>query len=82
MSFLRDLGIAVSIARTGNVIGGDDFVRNRIFTDCLRAAQNNEYIVVLNPRTTILYQHVLEPLLVYLLIAKRQYEHKRFSGCL
>lgn len=81
MSFLKDLGIAVSTARAGNVIGGGDFAKNRIIPDCLRAAQKNEDIVVRNPCSTRPYQHVLEPLLVYLIIAKKQYEDKRFSGC-
>lgn len=73
-SFFREQGIAVSTARAGNVIGGGDFAKDRILPDCIRAALCGQEIVVRNPYSTRPYQHVLEPLFAYLLIAKRQYE--------
>ncbi len=73
-SFLKEMGIAVSTARAGNVIGGGDFAQDRILPDCIRAALSGEKIVVRNPYSTRPYQHVLEPLFAYLMIAKRQYE--------
>lgn len=72
--FLNEKGIAVSTARAGNVIGGGDFANDRIIPDCVRAVQKNQDIVVRNPFSIRPYQHVLEPLYAYMLIAARQYE--------
>lgn len=79
-SFLREMGIAVSTARAGNVIGGGDFSANRIIPDCIRAACDHSVIVVRNPSSTRPYQHVLEPLFAYLMIAQGQYEDLCRSG--
>lgn len=79
-SFFNDMGIAVSTARAGNVIGGGDFANDRIIPDCIRAAIKNEDIVVRNPYSTRPYQHVLEPLYAYLMIAAKQYEDKKYAG--
>ena len=65
---------SVSTARAGNVIGGGDFARDRIIPDCVRAAGEGRPIQVRNPGSTRPYQHVLEPLSAYLLIAMRQAE--------
>ena len=79
-SFFSDSEIAISTARAGNVIGGGDFANDRIIPDCIRAAMKKEDIIVRNPFSTRPYQHVLEPLYVYLMIAAKQYEDKRFAG--
>lgn len=79
-AFFNELGIAVSTARAGNVIGGGDFAHDRIIPDCVRAVQNHEDIVVRNPHSVRPYQHVLEPLFVYLLIVRKQYEEKKYAG--
>ena len=79
-SFFSHGGAAVSTARAGNVIGGGDFAPDRIIPDCVRAAMRGEKIVVRNPRSTRPYQHVLEPLAVYLEIAQRQFEDSSFAG--
>lgn len=79
-SFFTDAGIAVSTARAGNVIGGGDFANGRIIPDCIRAMQSHTPIVVRNPYSTRPYQHVLEPLSVYLEIAARQYDDHTFAG--
>lgn len=71
---------AVSTARAGNVIGGGDFANDRIIPDCVRAIQAGKKIGIRNPYSTRPYQHVLEPLAVYLMIAQRQYEDKRYAG--
>lgn len=71
---------AISTTRAGNVIGGGDFANDRIIPDCVRAAQKGMPIIVRNPHSTRPYQHVLEPLFAYLMIAQRQYEDKRFAG--
>lgn len=79
-SFFADGRTAISTARAGNVIGGGDFARDRIIPDCVRAAQAAEPIIVRNRRSTRPYQHVLEPLAAYLMIAQRQYEDGRYAG--
>lgn len=79
-SFFLDGRTAVSTARAGNVIGGGDFAADRIIPDCLRAIEGKGDIIIRNPHSTRPYQHVLEPLSAYLLIAKRQYEEPRFAG--
>lgn len=79
-SFYSSMEVAVSTARAGNVIGGGDFANDRIIPDCVRAAQKNEDIIVRNPHSTRPYQHVLEPLSVYLTIAQKQYEDKSYAG--
>ena len=75
-SFLNELGVRVSTARAGNVIGGGDFAKDRIIPDCVRAAIAGEDIFVRNPNSVRPFQHVLEPLFAYLLIAQKQYEDK------
>lgn len=74
------LKLAVSTARAGNVIGGGDFAKDRIVPDCIRAAMNHQDIIVRNPFSVRPYQHVLEPLFVYLMIAAKQYEESGFAG--
>lgn len=81
--FTRQDGTAIvpiSTARAGNVIGGGDFANDRIIPDCVRAAIAKQDIIVRNPFSTRPYQHVLEPLYAYLMIAARQYEDNSFAG--
>ena len=75
-----DKKVAVSTARAGNVIGGGDFAKNRIIPDCIRSSLKKEPITVRNPLSVRPYQHVLEPLFAYLLIAGKQYEDASFAG--
>lgn len=79
-SFFKDMDVAVSTARAGNVIGGGDFAADRIIPDCVRAVQEQKDIIVRNPFSTRPYQHVLEPIVAYLQIAKAQYEDKKYAG--
>lgn len=79
-SFFNDMPVAVSTARAGNVIGGGDFANDRIVPDCVRAALKKEDIIVRNPHSTRPYQHVLEPLGAYLMIAQAQYENPACAG--
>lgn len=73
------LGVATS--RAGNVIGGGDWARDRIVPDCIRAIEAGEPIRLRNPRATRPWQHVLEPLAGYLLLATRLYEApQRWGG--
>nr|WP_318684986.1 CDP-glucose 4,6-dehydratase [uncultured Acetatifactor sp.] len=81
LSFFTEGDVAISTARAGNVIGGGDFAVDRIIPDCVRAIQKGEEIIVRNPYSTRPYQHVLEPLAVYLMIAQKQYTLKELAGC-
>jgi len=79
-SFFDNMDVAVSTARAGNVIGGGDFAIDRIIPDCVRAIEKGQEIIVRNPNSTRPYQHVLEPLAAYLIIAQKQYENKKYQG--
>ena len=72
--------IPVSAVRAGNVIGGGDFAENRIVPDCVRAAVRHEDIIVRNPDATRPFQHVLEPLFAYLMIAAEQTVYPERAG--
>jgi len=79
--------VAVSTARAGNVIGGGDFADNRIIPDAIRSMTKSyreqdktAVIEVRNPYSTRPYQHVLEPLYIYLLIAEKQYMNINYAG--
>lgn len=80
-SFFNSMCISVSTARAGNVIGGGDFSKDRIIPDCVRAAIKGEQIGVRNPYSTRPYQHVLEPVVAYLMIAEKQAKNKELAGC-
>ncbi len=79
-SFFSDGHTAISTARAGNVIGGGDFSPDRIIPDCVRAATNHEDIIIRNPHSVRPYQHVLEPICAYLLIAMEQFKNNAYSG--
>ncbi len=80
-SFFKEKDIAVSTARAGNVIGGGDFANDRIIPDCIRAIAGKKEIIVRNPYSIRPYEHVLEPIAAYLIIAKEQYENReKYEG--
>ena len=79
-SFLADNRVAISTVRAGNVIGGGDFAKDRIIPDCIRAAREGREIVVRNPYSIRPYQHVLEPVTAYLMIAQKQLENPALAG--
>lgn len=70
----------ISTARAGNVLGGGDFARDRIIPDCVRAVQQGEKIFVRSPGSVRPYQHVLEPLFAYLLLAEKQAADPALAG--
>ena len=80
-SFFEGKAVAISTARAGNVIGGGDFANDRILPDCVRAAAEGKKIVVRNPYSIRPYQHVLEPVMAYLMIAAGQYENTALASC-
>lgn len=73
-SFMAEAGIALASARAGNVIGGGDWAADRLVPDILRAFERSEPVVIRNPHSTRPWQHVLEPLSGYLLLAQRLVE--------
>ena len=78
--FAKKASLAISTARSGNVIGGGDYASDRIIPDCIRAVESKKEIILRNPNSTRPYQHVLECLRGYLMLAKTQYEDKSFAG--
>lgn len=80
-AFFQERDVAISTMRAGNVLGGGDFAADRIIPDCIRAVEKGEDIIVRNPHSTRPYQHVLEPVMAYLMAAERQYKDCSFAGC-
>lgn len=79
--FFDNTQTSVSTARAGNVIGGGDFAPDRIIPDCFRAIELGDTLKIRNPYSIRPYQHVLEPLYAYLLIAESQYKNINYGGC-
>lgn len=79
-SFFEKRDIAISTFRAGNVIGGGDFARDRIIPDCVRAAKKGQDIIIRNPDSIRPYQHVLEPVMAYLMAAEAQYQDISLAG--
>jgi CDP-glucose 4,6-dehydratase len=78
--FFDDKAPAISSARSGNVIGGGDYSVDRIIPDCVRAVQEKKEIIVRNPSSIRPYQHILDTLHGYLLLAEKQFENKTIEG--
>ena len=72
--------IPVSTCRAGNVIGGGDRSKDRIISDCVRSAERGEAIILRNPNSVRPYQHVLEPVCAYLLLAAEQAADPKLAG--
>lgn len=79
-SYFRDTNTKIGIVRAGNVIGGGDWAKNRLIPDCIRAWTNRDSVKVRNPSSTRPWQHVLEPLGGYLLLAKKIDLNSHLSG--
>lgn len=76
-SSYSDHGVAVATARAGNVIGGGDWAEDRLIPDCVRSLLKGQKIVIRNPSAIRPWQHVLEPLSGYLMLAQNLYA----DGC-
>jgi CDP-glucose 4,6-dehydratase len=74
-SFMNDVGIALASARSGNVIGGGDWSSSRIVPDVFRALEVGAKVDIRNPEAVRPWQHVLEPLAGYLILAQKLVEH-------
>ncbi|MBF0096775.1 MAG: CDP-glucose 4,6-dehydratase [Magnetococcales bacterium] len=80
-SFFQASGVALASVRAGNVIGGGDWAQDRLVPDILRAFARGEAVVIRHPQALRPWQHVLEPLSGYLLLAQRLFaEGERFAG--
>lgn len=69
-----DHGVSLASARAGNVIGGGDWAKDRLIPDIMRAITQGKPVNIRNPRAIRPWQHVLEPLSGYLLLAQKLYE--------
>lgn len=79
--FYKKKNTGIATARAGNVIGGGDWSKNRIIPDCIKTIKKQKNLVIRNPLSTRPWQHVLEPISGYLILAKKLYETpKKFSG--
>ncbi len=67
--------VSLSSVRAGNVIGGGDWALDRIIPDCIRAIEANKSIDIRSPKSIRPWEHVLEPLSGYMLLAMKQWEH-------
>ena len=67
-------GVAIATGRAGNVIGGGDWAEDRLIPDAMRAIVSGQPVNIRNPHSIRPWQHVLEPLSGYLLLAQRLYE--------
>jgi len=72
-----DHKVSLSSVRAGNVIGGGDWAKDRLVPDCIRALSNNQKIKIRSPQAIRPWQHVLEPLSGYLILAAKMYENGR-----
>jgi len=73
-SFMQEKGVGLASARAGNVIGGGDWAHERLIPDILTAFENGKPVTIRNPKSTRPWQHVLEPLSGYLVLAQKLYE--------
>ena len=77
LSFLNSSNsMKVSTARSGNVIGGGDYSKARLVPDILRAFNENKLLTIRNPDYVRPWQHVIEPIYGYLILAEKQYLNK------
>jgi len=75
-SFLQEQGIGIASVRAGNVVGGGDWAKDRLIPDILRSFEKGKSVVVRNPKATRPWQHVLEPLSGYLILAQELYSNQ------
>lgn len=79
-SYLQDRGVAIATARAGNVIGGGDWSEDRLIPDAMRAHAAQACLTIRSPQATRPWQHVLEPLAGYLVLAEELCANPRLSS--
>lgn len=79
-SYFKKKGVSIATARAGNVIGGGDWSANRIIPDAVNAWGKNKSLIIENPKSTRPWQHVLDSLYGYLLLAQKISKNHKLSG--
>ncbi|MAF92838.1 MAG: CDP-glucose 4,6-dehydratase [Bdellovibrionaceae bacterium] len=79
-SFFYDKEVGLASARAGNVIGGGDWSEDRLLPDIVRSYFANESVSVRSPNAIRPWQHVLEPIYGYMLLAEKIYSTREFNG--
>lgn len=80
-SFFKNKKCGLASARAGNVIGGGDWSENRLIPDVINSLNKNKTINIRNPNFNRPWQHVLEPIFGYLMLAEKLYKNpKKYSG--
>ena len=74
-SFFKDSDTAIASARAGNVVGGGDWAADRLVPDCIKAWIKNKTVEIRYPQAIRPWQHVLEPLAGYIILAEKLYKH-------
>jgi CDP-glucose 4,6-dehydratase len=74
----KDKYFSLSVARSGNVIGGGDWSANRLFPDIINALRTNKEIIVRSPNSTRPWQHVLDPLYGYINLVEKNFQSKKY----
>ncbi len=77
---LKKTKVSIGIARAGNVIGGGDWSENRLIPDCIKSWSKNKKVLIRNPKATRPWQHVLEAIWGYLLLAYKLKKSKKLHG--
>jgi len=72
--------VIIGVARAGNVIGGGDWSENRLIPDCMKSTSQNKRVLIRNPKSTRPWQHVLEAVWGYLLLANNLKKNKKLHG--
>ncbi len=79
-AYLAEQGVAVASARAGNVVGGGDWSKDRLIPDAVRAWDSNLPLEIRRPKAVRPWQHVLEPLNSYLVLAEELYGNLSLAG--
>lgn len=72
--------LKISVARAGNVIGGGDWSKDRIIPDIIRSISSKKKLVIRNPSSTRPWQHVLDPLMGYIILGMKTFRNNDYSG--
>ena len=79
-SFFSKNNCGLAIVRSGNCIGGGDWTKDRIVEDCAESFSKNKNLLIRSPNASRPWQHVLDPLCGYIILANKLYFSKKFSG--
>ena len=77
---IKKTKVIISVARAGNVIGGGDWSENRLIPDCVKSWSKNKKVLIRSPKSTRPWQHVLEAIWGYLVLAANLKKNKKLHG--